>query len=117
MKTDIFEKILKDLLSYYLAIDDVSVEKHLDEINIAIKERVDTIDDLQVIIFPNDHNPPHFHVKSKSLKINAKFKIENCELINGEIGSKDLKKIKAFYLSPKGKITLETIWKRYNPIG
>lgn len=112
MKSDIMEKILKDLLKYYLGLDDISLEKHLKEVNTATKERVTTIDDLQVIIYTNDHNPPHFHVKTKNLKINAKFKIEDCECISGEIGSKELKKIRAFYLSPKGKMILNTIWNK-----
>ncbi|MFN5985106.1 MAG: DUF4160 domain-containing protein [Fluviicola sp.] len=106
------EIILKDLLNYYLGLDDISLELHLKEINTATKERVATIDDLQVIIYSNDHNPPHFHVKTKNLQIDAKFKIEDCELISGEISSKNLKKIKAFYISPKGKIVLESIWNK-----
>lgn len=112
MERNILELALKDLLLYYLGLDDESLEMHLKEANTATKERVKTIDDLQVIIYSNDHNPPHFHVKTKDLKIDAKFKIEDCELISGEISSKDLKKIKAFYLSPKGKIVLEAIWKK-----
>lgn len=106
------ENILIDLLKYYLGLDDNSLELHLKLVNTATKERVATIDDLKVIIYSNDHNPPHFHVKSKNLKIDAKFKIEDCELISGNIGSKDLKKIKAFYLSPKGKMVLNLIWKK-----
>ena len=112
MSKDITEKILSDLLKYYLGLDDNSLELHLKEHNTATKERVATIDDLQVIIYSNDHNPPHFHVKTKNLNIDAKFKIEDCELIAGEISSKDLKKIKAFYLSPKGKMVLELIWNK-----
>lgn len=112
MKPDIMEKILKDLLTYYLGLDDISLEKHLKEANLATKERVATINDLQIIIYSNDHNPPHFHVKSKDLKINAKFAIEKFKLLSGEISSKNLKKIKAFYLSPKGKIVLSTIWNK-----
>ncbi|MBS7788317.1 DUF4160 domain-containing protein [Flavobacterium sp. CYK-55] len=108
------EIILKDLLLYYLGLDDESIEIHLKEIYTATKERVKTINDLQVIIYSNDHNPPHFHVKTKNLNIDAKFRIEDCELISGEISSKDLKKIKAFYLSPKGKKVLEMIWSKKN---
>ena len=106
------ERVLADLLKYYLGLDDHSLELHLKEVNTATKERVSTIEDLQVIIYSNDHNPPHFHVKTKNLQIDAKFKIEDCELISGEISSKNLKKIKAFYLSPKGKIVLELIWNK-----
>lgn len=112
---DLIEKILNDLINHYLCLSDLEIDLHIKNPNFGIKERVETIDDLQVIIYSDDHNPPHFHVKTKSKKINAKFKIENCELISGEISSKDLKKIKAFYLSPKGKAVLQAIWnKRLN---
>jgi len=114
MKLDIFDIILKDTLTYYLGLDDTSPEKHLKEVNATTKERIGTINDLQVIVYSNDHNPPHFHVKSKDLKINAKFSILNCEHLSGEISSKNLKKIKAFYLSQKGKAILNTIWSKRN---
>ncbi len=112
MTSNIMEKILTDLLTYYLSLDDISIEKHLKEVNTANKERVKTLDDLQVIIYSNDHEPPHFHVKTKDLNIDAKFKIEDCELLSGSISAKDLKKIKAFHLSPKGKIVLTSIWNK-----
>ena len=109
----IFEKTLKHLLQYYLGLDDVSLEKHLKNSDLVTKERVTTIDDLQVKIYPNDHNPPHFHVLSKNREIDAKFSIEKCELISGKMSSKNLKKISAFYQGVKGKMVLETIWKKY----
>jgi hypothetical protein len=112
MKTEIFERILINLLQYYLSLDESEIEKRLIEPALGTKERVTTIDDLQIIIYSNDHTPPHFHVKTNDLRIDAKFKIENCELLSGSIGSKDLKKIRAFYLSPKGKIVLESIWQK-----
>jgi len=115
MRPDIMEKILKDLLLYYLGLDESQLEKHIKETNHATKERVESINDLNIIIYSNDHNPPHFHVKSKDLRINAKFTIKDCELLSGDISSKYLKRIKAFYESPKGKIILQTIWdKRLN---
>ncbi len=114
MSSAIMERVLADLLEYYLGLDDSSLELHLKGVNSSTKERITTIEDLQVIIYSNDHNPPHFHVKTKNLNIDAKFKIEDCELISGKIGTKDLKKIEAFYLSPKGKIILELIWNKRN---
>lgn len=111
---EIFERILHDLLKYYLGLDDVSLEKHLMEPAFATKERVETIDDLQVRIYPNDHNPPHFHVISKNRDIDAKFTIDKCELISGNMSSKNLRKIRAFYQGMKGKIILETIWRKYH---
>ncbi|MDD2257148.1 MAG: DUF4160 domain-containing protein [Bacteroidales bacterium] len=112
MKLDIMERIVSDLLSYYLGLDEISLEKHLNAVNLATKERVKVIDDLEVVIYSNDHNPPHFHVKSRDMKINAKFSIENCELLSGEISSKNLKKINAFYRSPKGQLVMEKIWNK-----
>jgi hypothetical protein len=112
MNFDIMEKILNDLLSYYLGLDDYSLEKHIKTASLATKERVTTINDLKIIIRSRDHNPPHFHVQSNDLRINARFTIENCELMDGEISSKYLKRIKAFYDSPKGKIVLKTIWSK-----
>jgi hypothetical protein len=112
MKSDIIEKILTDLLAYYLGLDDISLEKHFKSVNTATKERVETIGKLEVIIYSNDHAPPHFHVKSKDLKIDAKFSIEKCELLSGEISAKNLKKIYAFYQSPKAKLILENIWRK-----
>lgn len=106
------EKILNDLLAYYLGLDDYSLEKHIKSASLATKELVTTINDLNVIIRTRDHNPPHFHVQSKDLRINARFTIEKCELMDGEIASKYLKRIKAFYNSPKGKIVLQAIWNK-----
>lgn len=65
MSKDITEKILSDLLKYYLGLDDKSLELHLKEHNTATKERVATINDLQVIIYSNDHNPPRQYQKLK----------------------------------------------------
>ncbi len=110
----IFEKILQDLLKYYLGLDEVSLMKHLNEPALATKERVETIDDIQVRIYPNDHIPAHFHVVSKNREIDAKFTIEKCELMSGYMSSKNLKKINAFYQGMKGKLVLETIWKKYH---
>lgn len=97
-----------------MGLDDEGLKTHLKFANTATKERVETIEDLQIIIYSNDHNPPHFHVKTKNGNIDTKFKIEDCELISGDISAKDLKKIRAFYLSPKGKIVLAAIWNKRN---
>jgi hypothetical protein len=112
MVNNILEKILEDLLQSYMLLSESEIDILLQQPNRNLKERIATINDLKVIIYSNDHNPPHFHVVSKDYSINAKFLIENCELISGDIKSKDLKKIKAFYLSPKTKIVMEKIWNK-----
>lgn len=110
----ILEKILGDTLEQFLLLSDSELETLLKYSDHSIKERLTTINDLQIIIYSNDHDPPHFHVKTKELRINAKFKIEDCSLLSGEISRKELKKIKAFYKSQKGKIIMEKIWNKRN---
>ena len=80
--------------------------------NSIIKERIGTIRNMQIIIYSNDHNPPHFHVKSKDHSVNAKFLISDCSLMEGEINSNDLKRIQAFYADVKVKATMEMIWNK-----
>jgi hypothetical protein len=111
------DEIILDAITFtlrtYLSYDDSYIEFLLNNPNVVDKQRIETIDHLEVIIYPNDHNPPHFHVKSKDLKIDAKFLIETGEFYKGEISSKDIKKIKAFYQSSRGKNLMEIIWKKY----
>lgn len=114
MSDPVMERLLTDLLAYFLGLEESAVNKHLLDPNHGTKERVETIDDLQIIIYPNDHLPAHFHVKSKNREIDAKFTIENCELIGGEMSAKNLKKIRAFAESAKGQIALQAVWRRYH---
>ncbi|EAP88573.1 DUF4160 domain-containing protein [Croceibacter atlanticus] len=104
--------ILEDLLNQYWNTSGDNIELILENSNSNIKERVKTINNLEIIIYSNDHNPPHFHVKSKDLKINAKFLISNGELISGTMKRKDLKKIETFYSSPKTQFLLNKIWSK-----
>ena len=104
---DILEKILSDVLNYYMnAPFDLVVR------NIWSKERISTIRDTQIIIYSNDHNPPHFHVKSKDNTINAKFLMSDCTLISGEIKTKDIKRIKAFHSDLKTRTVMDKIWSK-----
>ena len=112
MAKDIILKALTNVLQIYFGYDDTVIDELLLEPTLVKKERVAKIDDLEVIIYTNDHNPPHFHVKTKEKDIDAKFSIETGEYLSGQIDSKNLKRIKAFYLSPKTKILLEVIWSK-----
>ena len=112
MAKDIILKALTDVLQIYFNYDDAVIDELLLEPNLVKKERVAKIDDLEIIIYTNDHNPPHFHVKTKEKNIDAKFSIETGEYLSGEIDSKNLKRIKAFYLSPKTKVLLDIIWNK-----
>lgn len=111
---NILEKILEDILLEYMELDESTIEYLIEQPTIKQKERIATIKNLKIIIYSNDHNPPHFHVVSNDYNVNAKFLIENGEFLSGDISVKDLKRIKAFYLSPKTKIIMEKIWNKKN---
>jgi hypothetical protein len=111
MSKEIILKALTDVLQIYFNYDDATIDELLIEPNLVKKERVAKIDDLEIIIYTNDHNPPHFHVMTKERNVDAKFSIETGEYLSGEIDAKNKKRIKAFYLSPKAKMLLE-IWNK-----
>lgn len=112
--SEVYSRILTDILNKYWAYSDEVIDVMLEINGYEIKQNVANINELEVVIYTNDHNPPHFHVISKDKSINAKFTIENCEQISGELSSRQLKKIKAFYHSPKGKMVMQKIWDKRN---
>lgn len=114
MKTEIFEKILEPVLDNFMNVDFDFENKSLLIDNVDIKERIATIRKMKIVIYSNDHNPPHFHVISSDNSVNAKFTIDTCELISGTISSKDIKRIQAFHRHPKTVIVLERIWNKRN---
>tara|TARA_B110000908_G_C10256603_1_gene455985 strand:- start:557 stop:901 length:345 start_codon:yes stop_codon:yes gene_type:complete len=77
-----------------------------------IKELVERIRNIKVEIYSNDHNPPHFHVKSKDNSINAVFRLDNCEFIKGSIGTKDQKRIEAFFKDDETQILMKNMWNK-----
>lgn len=52
---------------------------------------VESIDNLKIEIYHNEHPPPHFHVKCE--KFNASLAVVDCTVLKGQIGGPDLKKI------------------------
>lgn len=101
-------KVLNRLLERYINRTKVSSEWGV----YFIKERVTTIRNMRIEVFANDHNPPHFHVKSKDGKIDVVLKISDCSLIREELSSSDYKRIKAFYESSGAKEKLTKIWNK-----
>jgi hypothetical protein len=83
------------------------LELYLDSTEIApdgsvylIKRRIASVGSLDINIYPQDHDPPHFHVVSKQRGIDARFYIETLELYNmkhGEIRTKEIKQIQDFF--------------------
>lgn len=77
----------------------------------SIKVRVDRVNGLRVIIRPNDHPPPHFHVRGQDF--DASFDIESGALRIGQINPTDFQKIKWWHKRAKGKLL--DIWNRTRP--
>lgn len=78
---------------------------------IEIKQLVAKVHGLKIEIYPDEHPPPHFHVKSPN--IDASFNIENCNLLQGKIEGRDKKKIE--YWHKHAKPLLIEIWNSTRP--
>ncbi len=76
---------------------------------VEVKELVGQVRNIRIEMYPNDHNPPHFHVKTKCGTIDAKFKLVDCSLLSGDVNRKDFKRIKAFHNDFQ-----EELWKYWN---
>lgn len=118
-------KLLDDLEKNKLIIMNDLLEKVLNrcinytEVNLGcipevfeIKKEVSRLKDMRFIIYSNDHNPPHFHIKSRDGSINAKFTIDECEYISGEIKNKDIKRVKLFFKNIHEDSKLKEEWNR-----
>lgn len=77
-----------------------------------IKELVARVRNMKIEIYSNDHNPPHFHVKSNDKSIDAVFRLDNGEYLRGIIGNKDQKRIEAFFKDVHVKELMRKIWNK-----
>lgn len=78
---------------------------------IETRKAIEKLEGLKIEIYPNEHPPPHFHVKSPN--VNASFDIENCKRLNGNIDKKDCKLIKHWH--KKAKDELIKAWNETRP--
>jgi hypothetical protein len=72
----------------------------LDGSILLVKGRLDTVRDLEIVLYPKDHLPPHFHVISRQRGIDARLSIETLDVLSekyGKIKSDDVKKVQGFY--------------------
>jgi hypothetical protein len=76
-----------------------------------IRVRIALVRNMKIEIRSNEHAPPHFHVISP--EIDASFTIDNCEILQGKISTKDYKKIKYWHQSAKPML-IET-WNSVRP--
>ena len=78
----------------------------------SIRARVVSHRGLAFHVFPNDHDPPHFHVVSPN--VNAKFSIESCEYLGGQAGGRDIGLIK-WVFNHGGREKLLVKWRATRP--
>ncbi|MBP9195126.1 MAG: DUF4160 domain-containing protein [Saprospiraceae bacterium] len=77
----------------------------------AERQQVGKINNLKLYIYSNDHNPPHFHVKSPNF--DAYFDLKSCDLLKGTIDSKNHTKIR--YLHKSLADDMYSVWEKLNP--
>ena len=76
------------------------------------RARVGNISGLKIEVFPNDHDPPHFHVWGPG--IDAKFSLNDCALLAGRIGRREEDLVRWFFENG-GKPKLWGGWDRMHP--
>jgi hypothetical protein len=77
------------------------------------KQCVDKLDGLRIDIYPDEHPPPHFHVKSP--EVNASFAIDDGRLLTGTASPSAIRKIK--YWHSLATIRLIEVWDSTRPTG
>lgn len=95
--------ILKNLIAQHSVWKDGSLY--------SIKALVDCVDGLKIEIYPNEHPPPHFHIKSNG--IDASFSIKDCKLLEGKIGGREHKMVKWWYEKSRSKLII--FWNDLRP--
>ena len=75
------------------------------------RELIDKIGNLRIEIYPNEHPPPHFHVRCS--EFNVSIDILSGEIIKGELTKKSRKKIQYFQESQREKLI--AAWNELRP--
>ncbi len=83
-----------------------------DVLGYEVKQNVGRIRAMLLEIYTNDHNPPHFHVRSLDGKIDAKFTLSDCTLLSGEVSRTDMKRIQAYFDFQKNM--MNEVWNKRN---
>jgi Domain of unknown function (DUF4160) len=76
------------------------------------KQLVQRLNGLKIEIYPNEHPPPHFHVKSP--EVDATFAIEDCRLLSGFAPAQAKKKVR--YWHQRSKHILVQVWNETRPL-
>jgi hypothetical protein len=83
------------------------------------KRRVLSYRDLQIEVYPKDHDPPHFHVKSVQREFEARFHLKTLEFLSnkrGSIPNRDIRGIQRYFAeTPEDLEKLRREYQRLNP--
>jgi hypothetical protein len=93
-------QLLEDILDRYINRTAVWPDGTV----VFIKELVGSVRQIKIEMYANDHNPPHFHAKSRCGSIDAVFSLVDCSLIKGSIERKDQLRVQQFYEDNKEKL-------------
>ena len=66
------------------------------------KQLVERLAGLRIEIYPDEHPPPHFHVRSP--EVNASFAIEDCSLLKGRAPAGAIDKVRYWHKHSKHKL-------------
>lgn len=96
--------LLERLLSSNLAVWE-------DDTLIHIKKLVAEVRGLRIEIYPNEHPPPHFHVRGPSIA--GTFDIRTCELLQGRLQGREQRLVEWWHRRSRGQLI--RIWNSTRP--
>ena len=77
----------------------------------SIKQLVARVKGLQIHVYPNEHSPPHFHVKSPD--VDASFTIQDCTFMHGNIDGREQHLVRWWY--ERSRPQLVAAWNATRP--
>lgn len=82
------------------------------------KRQVAAFGDLKVEVYPKDHEPPHFHVRSAQRGFEARFSVETLDFLSnkrGRISNGDIRAVKRYFTdNPDDLDKLRAEYRRLN---
>lgn len=76
-----------------------------------IRQLVEMVNGLRIKIFPDEHPPPHFHLRGGGM--DAAFSILDCALLKGKIGGRERRLVE--YWHKRSRPLLVTTWNSTRP--
>jgi len=106
--TDLLNQAAENL-SIYLA----SCQVLPDGTVIRTKAQITRVGGVIIEVYSKEHAPPHFHVRYSGK--NATYRIDNCERLEGSLGTNEDKIVKYWFKKGGGKDLLIDAWNKTRP--